>query len=104
MTLQVRFDPAAVDEARAAREWYDEASAGLGVDFLDELWWTIEQVVRWPALAPRLELGRESEEVRRAPLRRFPFGAISIVIDDVLWVVAVAHARRRPGYWRGRAR
>jgi hypothetical protein len=104
VTLQVRFDPAAVDEARAARDWYDDASPGLGADFIGELWRTIEQLVRWPVLGPRLELDRVSEDVRRAPLRRFPFGVIYVVVDDIVWVVAVAHARRRPGYWRDRAR
>ncbi len=104
MTLQVRFDPAAVDEAQAARDWYDDASPGLGADFVDELWQTIEQVQRWPVLAPRLEVEGASGEARRAPLRRFPFGVIYVALDDTLWVVAVAHARRRPGYWQDRAR
>jgi hypothetical protein len=53
-----------------------------------------------PALADRLALEGVSEEVRRAPLRRFPFGVIYVVMEDIFWVVAVAHARRRPGYWR----
>lgn len=104
MTLQVRFDPAAVGEARAARDWYNDASPGLGADFIDELWRTIEQVRRWPALAPRLALEGVSDEMRRAPLRGFPFGVIYVVFGDVLWVVAVAHAWRRPGYWRSRTR
>jgi toxin ParE1/3/4 len=103
VTPKVRFDPAAVAEARAARDWYNTASPGLGADFVSEMWRTIDQVRQWPALSSRLEVEGVSDEVRRAPLRRFPFGVIYLVRADALWVVAVAHARRRPGYWRGRA-
>jgi toxin ParE1/3/4 len=78
--------PPAGFEARAARDWYDEASRGLGAEFIDELWRTIEQIRRWPALAPRLALEGVSDEVRHAPLRRFPFGVIYVVFDDILWV------------------
>jgi hypothetical protein len=102
VTLQVRFDPQAVDELRAARDWYDEANPGLGGDFVDEVWRVIERIVKWPALAPCLLVSGSSHEVRRAPLRQFPFGVIYLVLDDVLWVVAIAHGRRRPGYWRER--
>lgn len=97
MTLRVRFDLAAFDEARAARNWYTTRVLG-SADFVAEMWWTIEQVRWWPDLAPRLELEGVSAEVRRAPLRRFPFGVIDLVLDDTVWVVALAHARRRPGY------
>ncbi|MFN2444408.1 MAG: type II toxin-antitoxin system RelE/ParE family toxin [Vicinamibacterales bacterium] len=39
---------------------------------------------------------------RRVLLRRFPFFVVYRVRGDDVQIVAVAHARRRPGYWRGR--
>ncbi len=35
-------------------------------------------------------------------LRRFPFSIVYCVVDDVIRIVAIAHAKLRPGYWRSR--
>lgn len=102
MSLQVLFEPEARDELRAARDWYDAEQPGLGEDLIDEVETTVERIVRWPELAPRLLVPDTVLQVRRAPLQRFPFGLIYVVIDDTLWVIAVAHGRRRPYYWRDR--
>ena len=49
------------------------------------------------------ELGSLIEaNLRRLMLTRFPYALIYSATDDLLHVVAVAHARRRPGYWRPR--
>jgi hypothetical protein len=41
-------------------------------------------------------------EIRRAPLERFPYRLIYAVGEDELFVLAIAHERRRPGYWGDR--
>lgn len=102
MSLQVLFEPEARDELRAARDRYDDERPGLGEDLIIEVETTIERIVRWPELAPRLLVPETPRQVRRAPLRRFPFGLVYVVIDDTLWVIALAHGRRRPYYWRDR--
>jgi len=38
---------------------------------------------------------------RRFVLHRFPFSIIYLD-DDVLSIVAVAHSKRKPGYWKAR--
>jgi plasmid stabilization system protein ParE len=40
---------------------------------------------------------------RRLPLRRFPYSIVYFLSGDLLRIVALAHQRRRPGYWRSRA-
>jgi toxin ParE1/3/4 len=40
--------------------------------------------------------------VRRVRLKQFPFSLLYIIRADDLWVVALAHGSRRPGYWKGR--
>jgi hypothetical protein len=41
--------------------------------------------------------------VRRALVGpRFPYSVVYLEDEDEIWVLAVAHAKRRPGYWRGR--
>lgn len=104
MTLRVLVDPAAGKELREATNWYESERPGLGSDLLTEVDVTIEHVLRWPDLAPRLLVPGTSRQVRRAPLRGFPFGIIYVVIDETLWVLAIAHGRRRPLYWRERIR
>lgn len=41
-------------------------------------------------------------KTRRYLLRRFPFFVVFRETNDRLQILAVAHARRRPGYWLGR--
>lgn len=36
------------------------------------------------------------------PLKRFPFRIVFRDLGDRIVVVAIAHAKRRPGYWRRR--
>jgi hypothetical protein len=37
-------------------------------------------------------------------MRRFPFAVVYYVVDDIVRIVAVAHGRQKPGYWRVRTR
>jgi len=39
---------------------------------------------------------------RRVFIGRFPFSIIYIDRDGEIVIVAIAHQRKRPGYWRGR--
>jgi plasmid stabilization system protein ParE len=41
-------------------------------------------------------------ETRRYLLRRFPFFVVFRETPDRVEVLAIAHGRRRPGYWLGR--
>ena len=44
-----------------------------------------------------------SADVHRAVVERFPYVVVFLVREDTIHVLAVAHQRRRPTYWRGRA-
>jgi toxin ParE1/3/4 len=41
-------------------------------------------------------------EVQTFRLTQFPFSLLYINRADYLWVVAVAHGNRKPGYWKKR--
>lgn len=41
--------------------------------------------------------------IRRLPLRRFPYSIVYYLRELEVRILAVAHQRRRPGYWRGRS-
>jgi toxin ParE1/3/4 len=93
----------ALAEANGAATWYENRRPGLGDRFLSELDATLSRVAEAPSSFPRLldvppELG-----VRRTLMRRFPYGLIFVELDTSVRVIAVAHLKRRPGYWLSRA-
>jgi len=40
--------------------------------------------------------------VRRHLTDRFPYGVVYLVEPDYVWIVAVMHLHREPGYWHKR--
>lgn len=94
--MELRLHPGAVAEARAARLWYAERSPRAADAFLADLERALEHIVEAPARWP-LRAG-----VRRFVMRRFPFVIVYRATDTTVDVVAIAHARRRPGYWQPR--
>lgn len=97
---RVRFHRAASAEAEAAIRWYDGRVAGLGDDFRDELIAGVEHLVEAPLIWP---FSTYDPRARRFLLSRFPYSIIYVVhVAGDITVAAVAHAKRRPGYWRRR--
>ncbi len=102
MKKSVRVDPEAEEEIAAGIDWYESKRAGLGSEFLDE----VDAAVR-SLEEPGPECGHvygvPSElGVKRKLVRRFPYLIIFIEFERAVRVIAVAHAARRPGYWRRR--
>ena len=96
--LGVRIDHRpAVDEAAAAREWYQVRSQGTAQAFLAEIDHAIQQITEDPSRWPK-----HSHGTRRYLFHKFPFSVIYRETDTGIQVVAVAHGRRRPGYWQSR--
>jgi plasmid stabilization system protein ParE len=89
--------PEAINEARAAREWYLVRNAEAGDAFMAELDAAIERIEQEPSQWPPYLGG-----TRRYLLHRFPFFVVFREAATRVEIVAVAHARRRPGYWLGR--
>jgi hypothetical protein len=86
-------------ESAEAAAWYDDREAGLGDEFLSEVADAIVQIGRDPQSFSRLESYTGRYEIRRCVLQRFPYLIIFVCRPDEAFVVAVAHARRRPMYW-----
>lgn len=90
----VEVHPLAADEAEAAERWYRERNDTAATRFRRELDRVVELIAERPEAAPPY-IGN----TRRFLLRRFPFFVVYRVYGGHIQVVAVAHARRRPGYW-----
>ncbi len=93
------FDPEALVETRNAAAFYEASQPGLGKAFLAGVGAATEEIVRHPLMWRRIK-GR----FRRYLIARFPYGLIYAVQDDTIYVAAVMHLKRKPGYWTSRAR
>lgn len=76
-------------------EFYDRARPGLGNAFLDDVQRAIDHIVRLPDAGARVD-----DRTRRLPLSRFPCCLVYRHFEARVVIAAVAHQRRRPGYWR----
>ncbi len=89
--------PDAVEEAQAAWQWYLERSQSAADSFLAEIDHGIEAISKAPERWPLFVHG-----TRRYLFRRLPFQIVYRVANYRIEVVAIAHGRRRPGYWKTR--
>ena len=99
--MNLRILREAEEEAQASAIWYDEQLVGLGDDFLDELVGALHQIESDPNRFPKLETAN-SKQIRRCRLSRFPYLIIFEILDSEIILLAVAHSKRKPNYWRKR--
>jgi plasmid stabilization system protein ParE len=92
-----RYLPSAREELNEAAAFYEASVPGLGEAFLDDVERAIETVRESPGIGASMGRG-----FRKSILRRFPFTIVYAHRDEEIVIVAIAHQRRRPGYWRGR--
>jgi len=93
----LQFHPAAEQEVAAAVRVGETRGFGLGRELVQEIRRVATLLCDVPNIGERID-----HRHRRFPLRKFPFGLIYRVDGDLLRIIAVAHRRQRPGYWRGR--
>lgn len=101
MSARVRFGPEAAAEIEDAATWYEQRRSGLGMSLLTAIDDVVESILRWPR-AGAVMAGLETLDVRRVPISRFPYHLVYLETDDQIYVLAVAHDRRRPMDWSGR--
>ncbi len=89
--------PEAEADLEEAQAWYDRQRVGLGTDFLLCVEETLDRIVRNPEMYAVLH-----RDIRRAFVRRFPYGVFYRIVDDQLIVVGVFHGRRNPRAWKYR--
>jgi plasmid stabilization system protein ParE len=93
----VEFHSGARREIREACAWYREQSLSAEDGFLAELRHAVEQVSLAPDRWPFFRAG-----TRRYVFDRYPYSLFYRVVGDVVRVLAVAHDKRREGYWISR--
>ena len=93
--MVVRFSSSAAEEVTHAARYYEAEVDGLGKAFLEKLQDGISEIKQFPSASRIL-----SGDFRRHLLSRFPYGIIYRVQKDTIFVAAVMHLRRKPGYWK----
>ncbi len=97
--MDSKWHEEAVRELRAEVSWLEIQSSGLGVRLLVDVRNALRRIEEFPDLgSPR------AQGCRWVLLSHFPFYLVYLVVEDQLIVLALAHQRRRPGYWRSRAK
>ncbi len=87
------------NEILEASTWYEERGKGLGAEFLRAFEASLAAVERNP-----FQYAAVHREVRRAPLRRFPYTIMYTVSEGEVLVIACFHAKRDPAHWHERVR
>lgn len=98
MTLPVVWIPEADADLREARTWYDDIHADLGMRFALAVDAAVEVIARSP-----LRFQIVHREIRRAGVKRFPYGIFFKVESRRIVVIACMHGRRNPRRWKIRA-
>ena len=102
MTKPVRFDREAEEELAAAVDWYESQRLGLGLDLLDVIEGAISRIGEATLQFPLLPSVPSGLGVRTCAVKRFPYSVVFLELPTEIRVLALAHTRRRPGYWRSR--
>ena len=94
---EIRFHPLALSEAETARAWYAERNPHVADLFVAEIERAVERISQFPEGSPRIR-----GAARRFVFPKFPFSFIFRVESKFIEIIAVAHHRRRPGFWSSR--
>ena len=92
--MKVRLHPQARAELVEARNWYYERSPLSSVAFAHAVDRAVSRIRTAPNTYPSADHG-----TRKLVLQRFPFNIFYRVGESEILIVAVAHQKRRPGYW-----
>lgn len=95
--MQRKILASAQAELEEAFDFYENRQLGLGNEITADFESAVREILRNPSIGRRL-----SGNVRRWPFHQFPYALIYQIRQDTILIVAVAHFRRKPDYWRNR--
>lgn len=95
--MKVVLHPEADGEFLLAQQRYTDANPPLGRRFYDEITSVLGRITQHP-----LRYKQFDPPARRLFANGFPYAVIYVARLDAIWIIAVMHVRREPGYWKGR--
>lgn len=94
----IRLRRIAKRDLREAVAWYRERDPELANRFLDEVYKTLDMLERFPNTGGPV-FGVDDPDMRQLPVDAFPYQVVFKRLRDRISVLAIAHERRKPGYW-----
>lgn len=91
------FHPEAEIELNNSVNYYEECKKGLGLEFANEVYKTIQRILAFPKAWQVLD-----RDIRRSLTNRFPFGIIYYQKENQIIILAVMQLNRKPNYWKER--
>ena len=101
MRRPIRTIEPASDEFSEAVRWYEARRSGLGGEFFDAVAATLSLIEINPEIGASISADGQT---RRALVAKFPYQVVYRLRPTEMVIVAVAHLKRRPGYWTNRSR
>lgn len=101
MTLRFRTARTASAELRAAVQWYEKQRAGLGAELLVAIVSSLESIRTYPDSGAPMS---DDPAIRSASVSRFPYHIVYRYKAKEVVILAFAHTKRRPGFWKLRLR
>jgi plasmid stabilization system protein ParE len=97
--MSIRYHHSAVRDLNEALAYYDQRNAYAAQRFVDAVRAGEQTILDFPEIA--CSLGGKLRVLR---VTRFPYSLVYLPIDSDVLIVAVAHHKRRPTYWKNRLR
>ena len=97
MIPEAGIHPLASRELEEAALFYDQRVPRLGERLLNEVRKAAELILLFPEAAPVV-----GATVRQKALDRFPYSLFYTFENNAVFIVAVAHQKREPMYWKDR--
>lgn len=95
--VQISFHPEATAELEASADWYAKRSPHAARDFCVAVDVAIANIEADPERFVQID-----DRHLACSVQKFPFQIVFQYYDDRVYIVAIAHAKRRPGYWHDR--
>jgi plasmid stabilization system protein ParE len=89
--------PDATQELIDSAQFLNETSSELASRFLDDFFKVVERIGEYPESGFRI-----SGRVRGARVSDFHYDIVYRIERTRIYIVAVAHQSRKPGYWKDR--
>jgi len=96
-SIDVDVHPLAALEIDEADDWYSSVNPNVAAKFREAIYVALVRIGEQPLAFPVVEA-----PLRRCVLRGFPYVILFADSAVRIRVIAVAHTRRRPGYWKDR--
>jgi toxin ParE1/3/4 len=98
MIYPIIVRPEAEEDINDAFLWYESQSIGLGTEFIRSIDASFSSIIRNPSMYAKIH-----HTIRRALVRRFPYGVFYILDNNTIIILSVMHIRRHPRRWQNRS-